>query len=67
MPRKRDEFNQPRNLYRVDANVLPVTAGSKNRAVSECGENPPGSKEAASARGITGVPGRSAVPPVLAG
>ena len=45
----------------VEADVCPLTAGSKNRAISEYGEIPPGSKGTVSVQGIIEVPGRSAV------
>ena len=64
---ERDESNPPRNQYRVEADVCLLTEGGKNHALSEYGEIPPGSKGTVRVRGITGVPGRSAVLPSTTG
>ena len=56
--RKREAI-QPRNLENVEADALPMAAGRKNRAQSESGEIPPGSKSVASTQGNARIPGRS--------
>ena len=60
--RKREAI-EPRNLYKAEADVFLVTAGSNAQTVSKDAQVPPGSKSVASARGITGVPGRPAILP----
>ena len=55
--RKR-EVIEPRNLYRAEADVFHVTAGSNAQTPCKDVQVPPGSESVASAQGTARIPGR---------